>query len=258
MDDMPDSDESAAKSALSSHPNQTISEVVYFDDEGDVRVVVHDEGVQKVFITSSKAMSLFCDPWERMFAGNFKEAQAGEDGTKEVSLPEDDPKALTILLNIAHLRFDKLPKQSLWFEGLRDLIVLSNKYCTTILLKPWIDVWSDYLRERSAELGYEYGREELLFVYWELGEELKLQNLTIRLAKEVEISANGKCVNKKGKVLDPDEGFCYFPPGLLGKRANLVSCLFMDIEANFSDSILCTRTQTIDLMLDSLYYYVDQ
>lgn len=195
---------------------------MYFDDEGDVRISVHDEGVQKVFIASSKAMSLFCNPWKRMFAGNFKEAQVGEDGMKEVSLPEDDPNALTIMLNVAHLRFHKLPKEPLSFEALRDLIVLSNKYCATILFKPWIDMWSDYLR-CPGELEYQYGQEELLFVYWELGQEEKLQDLAITLARTVEISADGKCVNKKGKVLDPDEGICYFPPGLLGKRNNLVS-----------------------------------
>lgn len=32
----------------------------------------------------------------------------------------------------------------------------------------------------------------------------------------------------------------------------------MNTGANFSDSILCIRTQTIGLMLDSLYYYVDR
>lgn len=219
MDDTPGSDESAAESAPSSRPNQTISEVVYFDDDGDVRIFIHDEGVLKAFIASSKAMSLLCDPWKRMFAGNFKEAQAGEDGMKEVSLREDDPKALTILLNVAHLRFDKLPKGLLSFVALRDLIVLSNKYCTTILLKPWIYGWSGYR-------DYKYGREELLFVYWELGQQTQLQDLAIKLAKEVEISADGKCVNKEGKVLDPDEGFCYFPPGLLGKRENLVPRIY--------------------------------
>ncbi|KAK0637570.1 hypothetical protein DIS24_g10694 [Lasiodiplodia hormozganensis] len=215
MDDMPDSDESAAESAPSSPSTQAIQEVVYFDIDGDVRITVHDHNGPRIFIACSKAMGFVCSPWKRMLDGAFREAQAGEGGMKEIWLPDDDPKALTILLNIAHLRFDKLPKEELPFETLRDLIVLSNKYCTTAILKPWIATWTNFFLG-SPYFCYRYGQEELL------------------LAREIEVDADGNFVNNQGKVLDPEDDICFYPPGLL-------------------DSIIRLRTKTISDMLDLLY-----
>ncbi|KAL0257922.1 hypothetical protein SLS55_007090 [Diplodia seriata] len=233
---MPDSNESDAISA-SSHP-QTLPDTSYFDDDGDLRILVYDEDVQKVFVASSKAMSFLCSPWKRMLAGDFKEAQADLSGMKEISLPEDDPRALSILLNIAHLRFDNLPKGIMSFEAFRDLIVLSNKYCATVILKPWLSTWGQVI-PGSYYFDYTCGREELLFIYWELGEEEEMEKLARELTWDIGINKDGQFVNKKGKVLIPEDSYCYYPPGFL-------------------DSMLCLRAQSISCMLDELYGYVSR
>lgn len=83
-------------------------ETVQFDPNGDPRLFGHGTfGRKKVFVVSSKAMVLVCDTWDKMLNGHFKEAQPS-DGLREISFLDDNMDALTILLNIALLRFDKV------------------------------------------------------------------------------------------------------------------------------------------------------
>lgn len=88
---------------------------VDFDAHGDLRLLVRDERNPSNidhFIVSSKAMSLACDSWKNMLSPNgpFKEAQKVE-GMKEMTLP-DNPRALKLLLDIAHLRFSQVHARS--------------------------------------------------------------------------------------------------------------------------------------------------
>ncbi|KAL1624915.1 hypothetical protein SLS54_003639 [Diplodia seriata] len=250
---MPDSDESDASSA-SSHP-QTLPDITYFDCGGDLRILVYDEDVQKVFVASSTAMSFVCNPWKRMLAGDFKEAQADSSGMREISLPEDDPRALSILLNIAHLRFDNLPKGIMSFEAFRDLIVLSNKYCATVILKPWLSTWTQVATE-SYYFDYTCGREELLFIYWELGEEEEMEEVAWDLTWDIGINEDGQFANKEGKALYPEDSYCFFPPGIVGKEfLSLLESLSTNLHP---DSMLRLRAQTISCMLDELYGYVSR
>ncbi|KAK4697983.1 hypothetical protein P7C71_g179, partial [Lecanoromycetidae sp. Uapishka_2] len=75
------------------------------DPSGDLTLLVGDpdKEAQQSFLVSSKAMQLASPVWATLFdpQGRFLEANA-----KEVSLPDDDPHALLILLHIAHLNFD--------------------------------------------------------------------------------------------------------------------------------------------------------
>lgn len=209
--------ETKADSTSSLQPTlgQPTLEMVYFDPHGDTRILVNDADMQKIFVTTSKAMSFVCGPWNKMVGpdGQFKEAKVGKDGMKDVSLPEDDTAALTILLNIAHLRFEELPKEELTFDRLRALIVLSNKYCATVTLKPWLTVWTRFAHHATSP--YQPGHEECLFIFWELGLEDKFESLARKMAREIQFNDDGKCVNAEGRVLD-HEGSCYFPPGILG------------------------------------------
>ncbi|KAK8159838.1 hypothetical protein IWX90DRAFT_312450 [Phyllosticta citrichinensis] len=83
-------------------------EIVYFANNGDLRLRVFEqtpEARPKIFIVSSHAMSLACHAWNSMLNGHFKESQpATSDKQREVALPDDNPDALKILLNISHLR----------------------------------------------------------------------------------------------------------------------------------------------------------
>ena len=101
--------------------------VIYFDDCGDKRLLVDST----ILVVSSKMMSLVSDPFKAILSldGAFSEAQLGNNDP--ISLLEDDLHALTILLWIAHLHFNKVPIH-LEFLELIAVTVLTDKYQAVI------------------------------------------------------------------------------------------------------------------------------
>ncbi|KAL1643529.1 hypothetical protein SLS58_004889, partial [Diplodia intermedia] len=123
-------------------PGGSSPSTIFFDPQGDTRLLVKVDESDKVFVVCAKAMCLACDAWKCMLSpdGFFKEAQPAADGMREVELPEDDGNALAILLNIAHLRFDEVP-ETLTFSELLALSVLTDKYGAAKLVKPRVKTW---------------------------------------------------------------------------------------------------------------------
>ncbi|KAH7350746.1 hypothetical protein BKA65DRAFT_549739 [Rhexocercosporidium sp. MPI-PUGE-AT-0058] len=79
----------------------------------------------------------------------------GSDSSVEVPLPDDDPRAMTILLNIVHGRNRRVPgKDSL--RMLTSIAVLAEKYQMMEALEPFHDSWIDKLRPK---LPTEYTRK---------------------------------------------------------------------------------------------------
>lgn len=121
---------------------------IFFDPDGDVHILVHNPYNEKKtkFIASSKAMSFACDAWRKMLApnGGFKESQE-TDGKRHISM-EDNPDALALLLRIAHLQFDKVPR-ALSLDAFYEVAVLTDKYFATSLVRPWIREWSNRLQQ---------------------------------------------------------------------------------------------------------------
>ena len=68
-----------------------------------------------------------------MLNGGFKESQfdhSASDNEHEICFHDDNSISLSILLNIAHLRFKKVP-ESLDFDRLVNLTILTDKYGPT-------------------------------------------------------------------------------------------------------------------------------
>ncbi|KAK8188430.1 uncharacterized protein BKA78DRAFT_345766 [Phyllosticta capitalensis] len=184
------------------------SSVTVFDPDGDVRLLVFDhpsdqsgdEAAQKTFLVSSKAMSLASDVWKAMFNGHFREAQqpSGTNQQREVSFPDDDARALEILLNIAHMRYDLVP-QKLSFSRLVQVTVATDKYGATKLLRPWYKAWMGdviYLLTRP-------GHEEWLWIAWELGQTETFKTLVSHLVRVTWVDKDGCLRNSENKVLYP-------------------------------------------------------
>ncbi|KAK8159925.1 hypothetical protein BC567DRAFT_167590 [Phyllosticta citribraziliensis] len=134
-----------------------------------------------------------------MLNGHFKESQASPPGEqREVALPDDDPTALKILLDIAHLRF-KLVPATLDFPVLLKVTVLTDKYDATRLIRPWATSWINAAQHLVVRPGY----EEWLWIAWELGQRHTFNNLTNHLVRTARLEENGKCVTEKNRTLDP-------------------------------------------------------
>ncbi|KAK7539783.1 uncharacterized protein J3D65DRAFT_666469 [Phyllosticta citribraziliensis] len=132
------------------------TDVKVFDPDGDIRLVVYDRSadapIKKTFVVESKIMSRASDAWKAMLTGGFMESRP-EPG-REVELPEDDPLALEVLLNIAHMRYHLVP-EVLDFPVLVQVTVLTDKYGATGLLRPWYKLWLASVEKHLLDPGYE-------------------------------------------------------------------------------------------------------
>lgn len=205
--------------AMGSETRPPEPEITYFDRNGDTRLLLDPENEPRVFVVSYKAVSAVCDAWDRMLSpdGPFKEAN--QDGS--VSLSDDDPEGLTIILNIAHLHFNRVPHR-LNFRKLLSVAVLTEKYGTTKIVRPWYRGWMKGTRKLAKRAGY----EEWLWIAWAFGEDDTFERVAKSLVMKVSVDEQGQCVNARGKVLDSLSDESHFPPGIIDTRPRFpIICL---------------------------------
>ncbi|KAK8188431.1 uncharacterized protein BKA78DRAFT_355147 [Phyllosticta capitalensis] len=236
--------------------------ITRFDDNGDLRLILQDRTSKEkeVFIVSSKAMSLACDAWNSMLNGSFRESQKPCSGHREIELPDDDPEALAIILNIAHLRFNSVPK-TIEFSLLKKVTILTDKYDATHLLVPWYSGWLASVgpgpdRPKSelhpvfdhwpnivsgpAKLKWspEHNLEDWLWILWELGQEERFESLALSLVKTVRVGPAGECLTASGRTLDPSSDLQHIPPDII-------------------ESIMEVREKTVSAILEVLHDILD-
>lgn len=136
---------------------------LHLQPRGDVILVVGGATTEltKRFLVSSEILQLASPYFGKMFSSSFVEGRAvankDEDGDRkcpEVSLQEDDPEAMEIILSILHYRFlDSY--QRLEPEMLAIVALHSDKYRCNNSLQPWINKWVTTIRQ--LETVEEYG-----------------------------------------------------------------------------------------------------
>ncbi|KAK8223667.1 hypothetical protein HDK90DRAFT_98885 [Phyllosticta capitalensis] len=229
--------------------------ITHLDDKGDIRLIVSNQATSetKVFIVSSKAMSMACDAWNAMLNGHFKESQPSGTGQREIELLDDDPEALGILLSIVHLRFNSVPR-SLEISLFQKITILTDKYDATHLLGPWCPDWlksvpkfeKSEVPKKPNEFEKVYRAweipkqpdveakpkfEDWLWIMWELGQEERFESLALGLVKTIRLGPDGECLTASGKTLDSSSDFQHIPPGIL-------------------ESIMEVRKKTVTAMLE--------
>jgi len=143
----------------------------------------------QAFRVSSHAMIRACLPWQRMLTGPFAEAQAGV-----IDFTADDAEALTILMNIIHLRFAQVPK-TLEIQELARLAKLTDKYMATTLVQPWIENWLRPLRTKprpNAPASIDYN-----WISWEYGLRSTFNAICTRLFRVSAIRRQGEVPGKQ-------------------------------------------------------------
>ena len=176
---------------------------IQIDAAGDLKLLVQHGEDWVAFQVSSKAMSLASPVWRAMLDPNgpFKESQSGHN---EITLPDDDSKALLILLLAAHLRFQDVPEE-LSFEHLLEVCVLCDKYDCITLVRPWISRW----QARHIPLARIRRHEEWLFIAWTTGDEATFERIGQRLTF--------CATTRKSSSLDFDRlSTLRMPPGFVG------------------------------------------
>lgn len=139
-----------------------------FDPRGDVKLCV-GETDPATFTACSGALARASPVFERMLFGQFMESKPTTSGDWLVELPEDEPEALSIFLQISHGQFDQVPRAPL-IDDLYDLTALSSYYDGTHMLEPWVGRWMSLVEDdtkaskesmsKSLWLAWEFGRKD--------------------------------------------------------------------------------------------------
>lgn len=138
------------------------------------------------FRVCSSALRRHSPVWKQMFFGPWRESKSVNAESEEwiVEFPDDHVKPTEIVLNIIHGRFNRVPR-SLSLDELYKLVILTNKYDLTEVLRPWCAQWV------SVAYGNQSSADTLksLFIAWELGDEdlfsLRVEEISVHTrAKE--------------------------------------------------------------------------
>ncbi len=112
--------------------------MVVLDSNGDVIFVLGTDKNTKLRV-SSKVLSIASKPFAAMFSPRFTESSGlSAAAPKEIPLPEDDAKAMTVLCKVIHHKVEDGDEPATTLE-LLEVVVLADKYDCTKLhsLKLW-------------------------------------------------------------------------------------------------------------------------
>ena len=123
-----------------------------FDPNGDVVLVFNQTSETKTLaqvnmLVSSKHMILASPVFAAMLKVEFKEGSTLESkGHAEILLPDDDPQASIILLNIIHGRPKKVPRR-IDLLLLQKLAILVDKYQMQEVVAVFSEIWIGILKD---------------------------------------------------------------------------------------------------------------
>jgi hypothetical protein len=141
------------------------STVVLYDSVDSVRLIIGDS---KRSIACSKSVLILLSPVLRaMITGGFREGSAE---TTEIELPEDDPDAFLLILQIGHLKFADLP-DDYSIQKIYQLSKVCDKYDIIGPIRPFLEKYLEpHVEDDSIEdddsgewlsISWVFGFEEL-------------------------------------------------------------------------------------------------
>ncbi|KAF8426734.1 hypothetical protein EV426DRAFT_592602 [Tirmania nivea] len=216
---------------------------VQFDPEGDVIFVLPcSEGTARFQINSS-IVCLQSPVFRAMMGRNsrFKEATdlANRDAIGpplEISLADDDPKALGVILRVMHLQHDWVPV-SLSEDRLYQVAILCDKYDMRQALKTYLDKWLLYL---GVVVEAPNEADKWLFMAYAFALPTLFTSCSKKLIMDTCIRVSGgldaPCISKGFAKASLNE---YIPSAV-------VSC------------VLAARQQAIEELVDCAHRYIDK
>ena len=147
-----------------------------------------------------------------MLGKNSAFSEASSDQSEPIHFGDDNPDALLILLNAAHLRYAQVTA-TLEFQELYDVAVLCDKYDAAQLVQPWIKHWARHITQTSlSEVGWDRV-EKSLFIAWTFGDGESFGLLSRRIIMTLQhYETGGLKIVPKGQVSEE-----VLPPFLYGK-----------------------------------------
>ncbi|KAF6840382.1 nuclear pore protein-like protein [Colletotrichum musicola] len=180
----------------------------YFDSRGDVTFTVGDpdQGTRD-FVVCSRTVARWSSVFSAMLFGGFAESRPKSDGWR-VLLPEDEVAPVFLAFKLIHGSHENTPK-TLERDELYQLLVVTEKYDMTRILRPWAATWFEpYKNTSSIE-----GNEIVMWIAWELGHEECFRRLAADLLLKSKVNEDGELLDKEGVPLNTYT--CLEPPGIL-------------------------------------------
>lgn len=180
----------------SSSSSQLRNTAVSIVPDGDLYLVAGAEllsGDTTEFQVCSTTVARLARVFDIMLFGCFAESKSHlASGQKwEVALPEDDPEIMGIILSVAHANVSKVPTKRT-MEELYRILVITNKYDITPVLKFQVITWLQNLEGVSEIETNADSAAQFMFIAWELGHESLYKWLMDKLAKTCSIGSEGK------------------------------------------------------------------
>ena len=124
------------------HADNPLSEAYATAPSGDTILVVGEK--QTKLLVHSVFMRTASTVFDAMLGPHFSEGQPSKGAfPKEISIPDDDARAMTTLCSVIHHRNDILP-DVLEPTALADLALLADKYDCVLALKYAMNLWLDF------------------------------------------------------------------------------------------------------------------
>lgn len=191
-------------------------QAVSLDHRGDLLLRVGEDGPRRDFIVCSRTVARVSSVWNRMLFGYWAKSKPHLSGTTwMVELPDDDVAAMHLILKITHNKPDEVP-DLLSLDELFDITVLSDKYDLTRQLKPWASQWIKPFKCCSYAAAKAVDNEKLLWISWELGDNILFHNTTRELLLYSKLSSMGELQLPPSAQVSTLE---HIPPGIIGNRS---------------------------------------
>jgi hypothetical protein len=133
------------------------SEIERLDEDGNVILAVEGDSrnATRRFVVSSKVLSLASPVFAKLFSPNFSEgAKMMHCSCPEISLHENDPESMSIILAILHHRAPEMKAPDI--KSLALLAIHCGKYKCAKALRPWVSLWFGNCGSDLNEYDYSY------------------------------------------------------------------------------------------------------
>jgi hypothetical protein len=157
-----DTDHSVSTESSESFSNESGKPLICFDESGDLYLKV-GQNPGRLMLVDSRALSRVSPRLKHIVSFNQKDTEDG--GSWTIELPDDDPVPFTVIMNLIHTRFEKVPaKVSL--KKLYGACILTSKYEMTQVLRPVAERWFKALGTSTEDYGLFFKKA---YIAWELG-----------------------------------------------------------------------------------------
>ncbi|KAF5570767.1 hypothetical protein FPHYL_955 [Fusarium phyllophilum] len=178
-----------------SSPGASSPDTIVFDDNGDLWLTVGSASSSKVLHVDSNALCRASKVFRAMLRGSFSDSKPANNLHRwEVRLPEDNPEAFVVLMDIVHANFDHAPLD-LKPQELYNICVLTNKYDMTKTLRPMATAWYQRLKSMCQRSKKMQAYSKNLFVAWELGCQGAVEEMLQDIAEKCHVDEFGSFHN---------------------------------------------------------------